>query len=156
MGRFYIINAPWAFSTAWSVVKGWLDEATVAKIHILGSDYKDELLRQVPEDSLPAFLGGKCSCPQGCSMSDAGPWSGRETKRTRSLSVARSQSSQHAPQSSPQHSSHGPQQAAGAGEVAGAESEAAPAAERPPRMMTQNEPTEQRVFIGSSKVNGQM
>lgn len=98
MGRFYIINAPWAFSTAWSVVKGWLDEATVAKIHILGSDYKDELLRQVPEDSLPAFLGGKCSCPEGCSMSDAGPWSGRETKRTRSLSVARSQSSQHAPQ----------------------------------------------------------
>ncbi|KAK4056233.1 cytosolic factor, phosphatidylinositol/phosphatidylcholine transfer protein [Microbotryomycetes sp. JL221] len=90
MGRFYIINAPWAFSTAWSVIKGWLDEATVAKIHILSSDYKDELLKQVPEESLPSFLGGKCDCPEGCSMSDAGPWSGRETKRTRSLSLARS------------------------------------------------------------------
>ncbi|CEQ39069.1 SPOSA6832_00547, partial [Sporobolomyces salmonicolor] len=77
MGKFYIINAPWAFSTVWSLVKGWLDEATVAKIHILGSSYQSDLLKQVPEDSLPAFLGGKCQCPEGCSMSDAGPWKGR-------------------------------------------------------------------------------
>ncbi|KAM0792775.1 hypothetical protein ACM66B_002546 [Microbotryomycetes sp. NB124-2] len=89
MGRFYIINAPWAFSTAWSVVKGWLDEATQRKITILSSSYQSELLKQVPAENLPAFLGGTCKCPEGCSMSDAGPWSGRETKRTRSLSLAR-------------------------------------------------------------------
>ncbi|KAK4046415.1 cytosolic factor, phosphatidylinositol/phosphatidylcholine transfer protein [Microbotryomycetes sp. JL201] len=89
MGKFYIINAPWAFSTAWSVVKGWLDPVSVSKISIIGSSYKDELLKQVPEENLPSFLGGTCKCPEGCSMSDAGPWSGRETKRTRSLSLAR-------------------------------------------------------------------
>ncbi|KAM0749641.1 hypothetical protein T439DRAFT_314976 [Meredithblackwellia eburnea MCA 4105] len=77
MGKFYIINAPWGFSTVWSLVKGWLDEATVAKIHVLGSDYKKGLLEQIPEDSLPSFLGGSCNCKEGCSMSDAGPWKGK-------------------------------------------------------------------------------
>ncbi|GAA6060293.1 hypothetical protein JCM10212_002934 [Sporobolomyces blumeae] len=83
MGKFYIINAPWAFSTVWSLVKGWLDEATVAKIHILGSSYKSDLLKQVPADSLPSFLGGTCQCPEGCSMSDAGPWKGRTKEEQR-------------------------------------------------------------------------
>lgn len=78
MGKFYIINAPWGFSTVWSLVKGWLDEATVAKIHILGSNYKTELLEQIPKESLPAFLGGGCFCGEGCSMSDAGPWKGKK------------------------------------------------------------------------------
>lgn len=77
MGKFYVINAPWGFSTVWSLVKGWLDEATVAKIHILGSSYKDDLLKQIPAESLPKYLGGKCECPGGCSLSDAGPWQGR-------------------------------------------------------------------------------
>lgn len=88
MGKFYIINAPWGFSTVWSLVKGWLDEATVAKIHVLGSDYKKSLLEQVPADSLPEFLGGSCQCPEGCSLSDAGPWHGKSTRRTRALSSA--------------------------------------------------------------------
>lgn len=77
MGKFYVINAPWGFSTVWSLVKGWLDEATVAKIHILGSSYTSDLLKQVPADSLPKFLGGACDCPGGCSLSDAGPWNGK-------------------------------------------------------------------------------
>ena len=38
MGKFYIINAPFMFSTVWSFIKPWLDEVTVAKINILGSD----------------------------------------------------------------------------------------------------------------------
>jgi hypothetical protein len=80
MGRFYIINAPWGFSTAWTLIKGWLDEATVAKIHILGHDYKKELLQQIPAESLPAFLGGSCFCGQGCQLSDAGPWQGQPRK----------------------------------------------------------------------------
>ncbi|KAK4705926.1 hypothetical protein P7C70_g273, partial [Phenoliferia sp. Uapishka_3] len=77
MGKFYIINAPWAFSGVWNLIKGWLDEATVAKIFILSSDYKKQLLQQIPADSLPAFLGGTCNCPGGCELSDAGPWQGR-------------------------------------------------------------------------------
>ncbi|KAI6126918.1 CRAL-TRIO domain-containing protein [Pisolithus sp. B1] len=74
MGKFYIINAPWAFSTVWMIIKPWLDEVTVSKIDILGSNYKDKLLAQIPVENLPADLGGKCRCRSGCSLSDAGPW----------------------------------------------------------------------------------
>lgn len=75
MGKFYIINAPWAFSAVWAVIKPWLDEVTVAKIDILGSGYKDKLLAQIPKENLPVEFGGTCACPGGCSLSDAGPWS---------------------------------------------------------------------------------
>ncbi|WVW83624.1 hypothetical protein I302_105645 [Kwoniella bestiolae CBS 10118] len=74
MGHMFIINAPYLFSTVWSLIKPWLDEATVRKIHILGKNYKTELLQYIPEENLPADLGGKCNCPGGCSLSDAGPW----------------------------------------------------------------------------------
>ena len=76
MGKFYIINAPWAFSAVWAVVRPWLDEVTVAKIEILGAGYKDSLLRQIPTENLPKEFGGVCECQTtgGCSMSDAGPW----------------------------------------------------------------------------------
>jgi len=74
MGKFYIINAPFMFSTVWSLVKGWLDPVTVAKISILGSNYKPALLAQIDAENLPKEFGGTCSCPSGCSLSDAGPW----------------------------------------------------------------------------------
>ncbi|KAG5352308.1 hypothetical protein C0989_002910 [Termitomyces sp. Mn162] len=74
MGKFYIINAPWAFSAVWSIVKPWLDPVTVAKINILGSSYKDELFTQISRENLPREFGGTCNCPGGCSLSDAGPW----------------------------------------------------------------------------------
>lgn len=74
LGKLFVINAPWGFSTIWSVVKGWIDPVTVQKIHILGSGYKKELLEQVPADSLPKAFGGTCECPGGCELSDQGPW----------------------------------------------------------------------------------
>lgn len=74
MGKFYIINAPWAFSAVWAVCKRWLDEVTVSKINILGSDYQTSLLQQIPAENLPKQFGGSCSCIEGCSLSDAGPW----------------------------------------------------------------------------------
>ncbi|KAH9065111.1 CRAL-TRIO domain-containing protein [Lactarius deliciosus] len=74
MGKFYIINAPWAFSAVWSVIKPWLDEVTVSKIEIVGSGYKEKLLAQIPAENLPKDFGGTCECPGGCSLSDAGPW----------------------------------------------------------------------------------
>jgi len=74
MGRFYIINAPWGFSTVWNLIKGWLDEVTVAKIHILGSTYQKELSTQIPPENLPSELGGTCKCEGGCSLADQGPW----------------------------------------------------------------------------------
>ena len=83
MGKFYIVNAPYLFSTLWSIIKGWLDEVTVSKIHILGKDYRKELLEQIPAENLPKDLGGTCECEGGCSLSDAGPWNkhGREVKK---------------------------------------------------------------------------
>ena len=74
MGKFYIINAPWAFSAVWSMIKGWLDEVTVNKIDIIGTAYKDKLLAQIPAENLPKEFGGLCECVGGCSLSDAGPW----------------------------------------------------------------------------------
>lgn len=74
MGKFYIINAPWAFSAVWAVIRPWLDEVTVAKIDILGSMYKEKLMAQIPPEHLPTTFGGKCQCVGGCSLSDAGPW----------------------------------------------------------------------------------
>lgn len=74
MGKLYVINAPWGFSTVFSVVKKFLDPVTVAKIHILGGGYEHELLAQVPKENLPKQFGGSCSCPGGCMFSDMGPW----------------------------------------------------------------------------------
>ncbi|GBE79014.1 Sec14 cytosolic factor [Sparassis crispa] len=74
MGKFYIINAPWAFSTVWTFIKPWLDEVTVNKISIIGAAYQDKLLAQIPAENLPREFGGMCECAGGCSLSDAGPW----------------------------------------------------------------------------------
>ncbi|KAL1925063.1 uncharacterized protein VTP21DRAFT_4717 [Calcarisporiella thermophila] len=74
MGCMFVINAPSLFSGVWSMIKPFLDEDTVAKIHILGTNYLDEVLKVVDPKSLPKFLGGDCECPEGCENSDVGPW----------------------------------------------------------------------------------
>nr|XP_019010703.1 Sec14 cytosolic factor [Kwoniella pini CBS 10737]OCF49484.1 Sec14 cytosolic factor [Kwoniella pini CBS 10737] len=79
MGHMFIINAPYLFSTVWSLIKPWLDEATVRKIHILGKGYKTELQQYISPENLPSDLGGNCKCPGGCSLSDAGPWNPNHT-----------------------------------------------------------------------------
>jgi len=74
LGKLYVINAPWGFSTVFAVVKRFLDPVTVAKIHVLGSGYKSELLAQIPAENLPKSFGGTCECPGGCMFADLGPW----------------------------------------------------------------------------------
>ncbi|KAH7419484.1 CRAL-TRIO domain-containing protein [Cadophora sp. MPI-SDFR-AT-0126] len=74
LGKLYLINAPWGFSTIFGIVKGWMDPVTVEKIHILGGNYQKELLAQVPAENLPKIFGGDCQCPGGCAWSDEGPW----------------------------------------------------------------------------------
>ena len=74
LGKLYLINAPWGFSSVFSIVKGFLDPVTVQKIHVLGSGYQRELLEQVPKENLPKIFGGTCDCERGCAFSDAGPW----------------------------------------------------------------------------------
>jgi hypothetical protein len=74
LGKLYLINAPWGFSSVFSAVKGFLDPVTVEKIHILGSGYQTELFGQIPKENLPKEFGGTCECEGGCELSDAGPW----------------------------------------------------------------------------------
>ncbi|KAI5790735.1 phosphatidylinositol transfer protein [Peziza echinospora] len=74
LGKLYLINAPWGFSSAFKIVKAFLDPVTVEKIHILGSGYTAELLSQIPKENLPKAFGGSCDCEGGCPLSDAGPW----------------------------------------------------------------------------------
>ncbi|TRX92575.1 hypothetical protein FHL15_006502 [Xylaria flabelliformis] len=81
LGKMYVINAGWAVSTIWTLVKGFLDPVTASKIKVLGSSYKSTLLEHIPAENLPAIYGGKCQCEGGCELSDAGPWQEEQWKR---------------------------------------------------------------------------
>ena len=77
LGKMTIVNVGMFFRAIWSMVKGFIDPKTQAKITLLKSNYKDELLKLVDEDKLPSFFGGKCTCENfvyGCLGSDIGPW----------------------------------------------------------------------------------
>jgi hypothetical protein len=62
MGTLFIINSPWLFTTCWRMVKPLLNEVTLEKIHILGSDYMEELKKHIPEENIPKEFGGTCTC----------------------------------------------------------------------------------------------
>lgn len=77
MGKFYLINAPFGFSTAFRLFKPFLDPVTVSKIFILGSSYQKDLLKQIPAENLPVKFGGKSVVDEatgGLYLSDIGPW----------------------------------------------------------------------------------
>ena len=74
LGKLYLINAPWGFSSVFGVVKGFLDPVTVNKIHVLGTNYQSELFAQVSKENLPKMFGGECECNGSCQLSDQGPW----------------------------------------------------------------------------------
>lgn len=75
MGKFYCINAPFGFSTAFKIFKPFLDPVTVSKIHILGSSYKKELLKQIPAENLPTKFGGTSQVTDDeLYLNDDGPW----------------------------------------------------------------------------------
>lgn len=58
LGQMIIVNAPWMFSCLWAVAKLWIDEKTKQKIQIYGGGFKKDLLKIIPEEKLPDFLGG--------------------------------------------------------------------------------------------------
>lgn len=74
MGKFYVINAPFGFSTVFSFIKRFLDPVTVEKIFVLGSNYKSELLKQIPPQNLPEKFGGTSKAEGGVEFADDGPW----------------------------------------------------------------------------------
>ena len=77
LGKMTIVNVGLFFRAIWTMVKGFIDPKTQAKISLLKSSYKEELLKLIDEDKLPSFFGGKCTCDNfvyGCVGSDIGPW----------------------------------------------------------------------------------
>ncbi|KAK7406249.1 hypothetical protein VNO78_07872 [Psophocarpus tetragonolobus] len=80
LNQLFIINAGSGFRMLWKAVKTFLDERTVAKIKVLGSNYLSVLLEAIEPSNLPTFLGGNCTCSDygGCLMSDRGPWKNPE------------------------------------------------------------------------------
>lgn len=62
LGTLYVVNTPWIFSLGWSIVKPWLNEKTLEKIHVLGSDYLQVLEKNIEPRFIPSFLGGECTC----------------------------------------------------------------------------------------------
>lgn len=55
LGKMFIINSPMLFTACWGMVKPLLDEVTVKKINILGSNYKAKLLEVIDEKDLPGI-----------------------------------------------------------------------------------------------------
>jgi len=61
LGRIYVVNVPWAFSIFWKLITPMLQPFTLAKIQVLGSDWKDKLKVDIDASNLPDYLGGTCS-----------------------------------------------------------------------------------------------
>lgn len=80
LGANYIINCGMIFKGLFTMCTPFLDQKTRDKIHLFGNQYSEALLERIDEDSLPACLGGKCNCKEGCLFSGAGPWKKQENK----------------------------------------------------------------------------
>ena len=65
--RLFIVNCPSMIMFAFNIVKGWLDPRVISKIVFLPPEETTETLLQcIDAEHLPAFLGGKCECEDGC------------------------------------------------------------------------------------------
>lgn len=56
LGRIYVHNAPWIFSTVWNIIKNWLDPVVASKI-VFTKNFKD-LSTHISPDFIPTELGG--------------------------------------------------------------------------------------------------
>lgn len=56
LGRIYVHNAPWIFSTVWNIIKNWLDPVVASKI-VFTKNFKD-LSGYISPDYIPEQLGG--------------------------------------------------------------------------------------------------
>jgi len=59
LGSIVVVNAPSFFPTIWNWIKGWFDEVTRSKIHILGKDPGPTLRNLVEPVDLPKSYGGE-------------------------------------------------------------------------------------------------
>jgi hypothetical protein len=66
LGRIFVVNTPKMFTAVWKIIKKWLDPIVQEKVTILGADFREALLKEIDAANLPGWLGGTCSCPNGC------------------------------------------------------------------------------------------
>lgn len=58
LGGVFVINAPWAFTAVWRMIRPLLDERTRNKVTILGSNYLEALQEHVDIDQIEVEYGG--------------------------------------------------------------------------------------------------
>lgn len=63
--RLFVIKAPKLFPVAYNLVKHFLSENTRQKIHILGANWQEELLKYIDAEELPVIYGGRRTDPDG-------------------------------------------------------------------------------------------
>ncbi|XP_052799683.1 retinal-binding protein-like [Mya arenaria] len=63
--RLFVINAPAIFPILYKLARPLISDEMRNKIHVLGSNYKNDLLKYIDADQLPAFLGGTLTDPDG-------------------------------------------------------------------------------------------
>eukprot|EP00924_Labyrinthula_sp_SR-Ha-C_P016991 maker-scaffold_75-snap-gene-0.62-mRNA-1 protein AED:0.00 eAED:0.00 QI:38/1/1/1/1/1/2/117/285 len=56
LSQALILNSPWLFSTAWSVISGWLDKQTQGKVKFLNKN--KDLLKHIDKEELHVSYGG--------------------------------------------------------------------------------------------------
>ena len=50
------------FPALWKVIRAFLDPVVAAKVEVLGSNYRQQLLERIDADQLPVEYGGTCKC----------------------------------------------------------------------------------------------
>jgi len=56
--HIFIIRAPWIFGSLYALVKPVMEPGTVKKVVILGDNFMPTLLKYMPEETIPEYLGG--------------------------------------------------------------------------------------------------
>lgn len=57
--KIYLINCPWTFRFIWKILTNFIDPITIEKVKILGSDYLNEMLKDIDIEHIPKKYGGK-------------------------------------------------------------------------------------------------
>ncbi|XP_070539154.1 SEC14-like protein 2 [Ptychodera flava] len=68
MKTIFIVRSPKIFPVCYKILKPFLDPETRDKIKVLGYNFKEELLKQIPAESLPEHWGGTMKDPDGNPM----------------------------------------------------------------------------------------
>merc|ERR1712113_605988 len=63
LDKMYMINAPWTFSTGWSIIKHFVHPITQKKIEVISHSHIDSMKKRIDLDQIPKKYGGKGKLP---------------------------------------------------------------------------------------------